>query len=67
MFFSIFQTMRLCHLNPRTWLYLSLESGANNGGQAPSDLSEFLPWEMSEARRQQLSRPHSPPKPRNTS
>jgi transposase len=67
MFFSIFQTMRLCHLNQRTWLYLSLESGANNGGKAPSDLSEFLPWEMSEARRQQLSRPHSPPKPRNTS
>jgi transposase len=67
MLFSIFQTMRLCHLNPRTWLYLYLESCANNGGEVPGDLSEFLPWEMSEARRQQLSRPHSPPTPWNTS
>ena len=57
MIFSIFQTMLLWNLNPRTWLRLYLEACAQNGGNAPQDLSEFLPWTMSEARKQQLSKP----------
>jgi len=55
--FSIFQTMLLWTLNPRTWLDLYLEACAQNGGKPPDDLSDFLPWLMSESRRMQLSKP----------
>ena len=57
MMFSIFQTMLLWNLNPRTWLHLYFEACAQNGGKSPDDLREFLPWTMNEARRQQLSKP----------
>jgi transposase len=57
MMFSIFQTMLLWNFNPRTWLHLYLEACAQNGGKPPEDLSDFLPWTMSETRRQQLSKP----------
>lgn len=55
--FSIIQTMLLCGINPRTWLHLYLEVCAQNKGAPPEDLSEFLPWKMSEARLAQLSKP----------
>ena len=55
--FSIIQTMLLWSINPRTWLRLYLEACAKRGGQPPEDLSDFLPWNMSEARRLQLSKP----------
>lgn len=55
--FSIFQTMRLWGINPRTWINLYLEACAKNKGVAPEDLSEFLPWKMSEARLLQLTKP----------
>ncbi len=57
MMFSIFQTMLLWNLNPRTWLDLYFEACTQNGGKPPEDLSEFLPWTISEARLQQLSKP----------
>jgi hypothetical protein len=34
-----------------------LEACAEAGGTAPADLTPFLPWEMSEERRQHLARP----------
>jgi transposase len=55
--FSIFQTMLLWGINPRTWIHLYLEACAKNKGVAPEDLSEFLPWKMSEARLLQLAKP----------
>lgn len=55
--FSIFQTMLLWGINPRTWLHLYLEACAQNKGKPPEDLSEFLPWKMSEARLVQLTKP----------
>ena len=55
--FSIFQTMLLWGINPRTWILLYLEACAKNKGVAPEDLSEFLPWKMSEARLLQLAKP----------
>lgn len=67
MMFSIFQTMTLWKLNPRTWLRLYLECCAQNAGQAPDDLSDFLPWKMSPARSQQLSQPPKPTPSPNTS
>ncbi len=55
--FSIFQTMALCGLNCNHWLRSYLTACAENHGKAPDDLSPFLPWEMDEGRRHQLSRP----------
>ncbi len=55
--FSIFQTMLLGGINPRTWIILYLEACAQNKGIPPEDLSEFLPWKMSEARLLQLTKP----------
>lgn len=58
--FSIFQTLLLWKLNPRRWLYAYLEQCAQLGGKPPNDLSDFLPWQMSEQRRQDLSGSASP-------
>jgi transposase len=55
--FSIFQTMALCGINCNHWLRSYLTACAENYGQAPEDLSAFLPWEMDEERRQKLSNP----------
>jgi transposase len=55
--FSIVQTMLLWNLNPRTWLHLYLEACVKNRGSPPEDLSEFLPWQMNEARLLHLSKP----------
>ena len=55
--FTTLQTILLWGINPRHWLYSFLSSCADNGGQAPLDLSPFLPWEMDEERKQKLSCP----------
>jgi transposase len=55
--FSIFQTMALCGLNCNHWLRSYLTACAENHGKAPEDLSPFLPWEIDENRRQELSKP----------
>ena len=57
MMFSLFQTILLWGLNPHHWLHDYLEACAKNGGQPPSDISSFIPWKMSEPRKQQLSKP----------
>jgi len=57
MMFSLFQTILLWGLNPHHWLHDYLNACANNGGQPPSDISPFIPWMMSEQRRQQLGKP----------
>jgi len=57
MMFSLFQTVLLWKLNPHHWLYRYLTACAENGGLPPAELSSFLPWEMSEERKQQLAKP----------
>ena len=57
MMFSLFQTVLLWKLNPHHWLHSYLTVCAENGGHPPADLSPFLPWEMNEARTQQLAKP----------
>ena len=49
--FSIFQTLGLWNINPRLWLTDYLEACASNQQKAPDDLTPFLPWEMSEEKR----------------
>jgi transposase len=55
--FSIFQTLLLWKLNPRKWLHEYLEACVRNARLPPADLRAFLPWEMSEPRRRELSEP----------
>lgn len=57
MLFSIFQTMLLWGLNPRTWLRDYLEICRQNAGVAPEDISAFLPWKMTLAQKDKLSKP----------
>jgi len=53
--FSIFATLKLWQINPRLWLHWYLQSCAETGGQAPKDIEEFLPWNLSEESRAKLS------------
>jgi len=52
--FSIFQTLLLWKINPRLWLTAFLWACARNGGQAPTGISCWLPWNMTEQQRQAL-------------
>lgn len=56
MMFTVLQSVLLWGLNPRHWLYSFLSACAENGGEAPGDLSAFLPWSMDAPRREALSR-----------
>jgi transposase len=58
MLFSLFATLTRCGLNPRVWLTEYLESCANDGGQAPADITPFLPWNLTPQRRQFLALDH---------
>jgi transposase len=51
MLFSLFATLSLAKFNVRTWLTWYLKSCAENGGQVPSDINQFLPWKMSVEKR----------------
>lgn len=62
MLFSLFQTLCLWDINPRVWLTAYLQTCAAGGGQAPADLSGFLPWQMPEAKRKEWSLERAPAK-----
>jgi transposase len=47
MLFSIFATLKMWNLNPRSWLQAYLEKCAQAGGKAPEDIRPFLPWNLS--------------------
>lgn len=55
MLFSLFATLDLAKVNIRIWLTWFLQSCADNGGQAPSDIHPFLPWSMSSERRREMA------------
>jgi transposase len=55
--FSVIQTVLLWGLNPHHWLSAFLQACADHGGQSPTDLSSFLPWQMTPERREELARP----------
>ena len=57
MMFTLLQSVLLWGLNPCHWLHAFLQACAENEGKPPRVLSPFLPWAMSEARKQELSRP----------
>jgi transposase len=53
--FSLFQTLALWTINPRVWLMEYLQACARAGGQAPKDVTPFLPWTMPEQQRKEWS------------
>ena len=55
--FTLFQTLLLWKLNPRHWLVAYFEACARAGGEVPPNLEQWLPWNLEEERRQDLSRP----------
>lgn len=55
MLFSVLQTLSLWNINPRAWLEAYLQGRVKAGGQTPADVGEYLPWRMSEAKRQEWS------------
>jgi len=57
--FSIFQTLKLWHINPRKWLTHYLQACAENRGQSPPDLTCFLPWTMSKEQLTRLQYPNT--------
>lgn len=54
MMFSIFATLILWKINPRTWLNWYFAACAAKGGQAIDNPESFLPWNLSETRLSQL-------------
>ena len=44
--FTIFETVKMWDINPHTWLLTYFYHCAMHGGQAPSEISEYLPWNM---------------------
>jgi transposase len=55
MMFSLFATLTLSKINIRKWLRWYLDSCAENGGKAPDEVTPFLPWTLSEQRRQEMT------------
>lgn len=60
MLFSIFGTLKMWKLNPRQWLQWYLDSCAAEGGQAPPDITRFLPWNLTDEQRRALGGPTKP-------
>jgi transposase len=52
MLFALVQTLSLWQINPRAWLTWYLNACAESGGQPPTDLSSYLPWNLSEEQHQ---------------
>lgn len=58
--FSILATLKHWNVNPRRWLTWYLESCAAANGKPPADIESFLPWNLSDQHRSQLTNPVSP-------
>ena len=67
MMFSIFDTLALWKINPQKWLGWYFESCAKNGGTAPNNPADFLPWNLSETRLTELKNFSNGEPPDNTS
>jgi len=55
--FTLFKTLKLWNINVHAWLLFYFNECALIGGKPPENISQFLPWEMTEEKRQLLSRP----------
>ena len=55
--YSVVATLKTNGIDVRRWLEAWLEACAENGDRPPEDVSEWLPWSMSEERRRALTAP----------
>ena len=55
--YSVVATLSMNGIDVLIWLQAWLKACADNGGKPPDDLSPWLPWSMSEARRRELTAP----------
>ena len=55
--YSVVETLALNDIDVHRWLQEWLKACAANGGRAPPDLAEWLPWSMSQTRRRALIAP----------
>ena len=53
--FSLFATLKLWELNPRSWLTAYLTACAAAGGKVPADVLSYLPWNLSAEQREAWS------------
>jgi transposase len=60
MMFSIFATLTLWKINPRSWLNWYFDACAANNGKAPINIEGFLPWNLSDDRLKELRSPTLP-------
>lgn len=58
--FTVLVTLNLWKINQKRWLSGYLEACITNGRKPPKDLSQWIPWQMSESRLNEL-RLHDPP------
>jgi transposase len=54
--FSIFGTLSMWKLNPRKWLTWYFEQCAVAGGKVPADIQAFLPWTITEEKKELTDR-----------
>jgi transposase len=59
--FTLLATLRQHQLCPRKYFTAYLEACARQGGRAPDNLDEFLPWKMSPEKRAAWGRQSHPP------
>jgi transposase len=64
--FSILATLHLWEINPRLWLPWYLQSCAEAGSHAPTDIEPFLPWNLSPDLRAKLRIGMPTPKPNSS-
>jgi transposase len=57
MLFTLFATLVLWKINPRTWLSWYFDACAANEGKAPAACENFLPWNLSDLRLNELRSP----------
>ena len=57
MMYSVVGTLSMNGIDVLRWLQAWLTACAENGRQPPDDLSPWLPWTMSEARRREFMAP----------
>ena len=53
--YSVIGTLSMNGIDVPRWLKAWLKACAKNGGKPPDDLSPWLPWMMSEARRRKFT------------
>ncbi len=58
--FTIFQTAKLNHLHPKKFLKAYLEACAQNRGNPPDNIDDFLPWNLSEKQKSAWQYPNAP-------